>query len=259
MATLTRSDREFRVGSTVSRTLATWIATLPKTLPLALVALAPAFAWNWIQRERIEFSTLESLFAQLIDTACSVVLAGFVLFIAFKRLMREPASLGTALQVGIRRFVPLLLVGFVTAAFVILPILLAAVADTDGGGSLVTGSSLLLNIANAVIATMLAASTGAVVVESLGPIAAIRRSLALTKDCRKRIFLANLLIGLVAGILFAIATFGLSYAFELDFPAEVVVGVLVGTLTATLSAVVYHDLRALKDGVDVHELARVFA
>ncbi len=42
------SESTFQVGASTGRAIATWIVTLPKTAVLAIVALSPLFAWNFL-------------------------------------------------------------------------------------------------------------------------------------------------------------------------------------------------------------------
>lgn len=279
MAIGDRQQRAFRVGDTSSRALATWIVTLPKTAVLALVALAPVFAWTWFTEIDADAGpeaaapphwsadVLESLF----NAAFGVVLSGMVIYIAFKHLMREPGSIGTAISIGMRRIVPLGIVGVVTGLLAGLPLLLIALSarddltdvaePADTGRALATGGLALVSaVAQIVINTLFAAAAGAVVVENIGGIAALKRSLALTRGCRGRVFLCFVVTGLVGGILGAILGFVLGLALsDLPLLTTIVIACLGSPLGAILSATIYHDLRAVKEGVDVAELARVFA
>jgi hypothetical protein len=100
------------------------------------------------------------------------------------------------------------------------------------------------------------------VVERTGVLASLKRSRALTSGH----------LGTIFGILFLVNAFGraASKAVELSIPSlqdvsiwlafgvsQLAVAVLMG-LPAVACAVAYHDLRALKEGTDTSELAKVF-
>ncbi|MBM4013648.1 MAG: hypothetical protein FJ293_01620 [Planctomycetes bacterium] len=42
------SESTFQIGASTGRAIAMWIATLPKTMVLAVIALSPLFVWNFL-------------------------------------------------------------------------------------------------------------------------------------------------------------------------------------------------------------------
>lgn len=284
MATRIPSESTFQVGASTGRTISTWLATLPKTVVLAAVALAPLFVFSWLVPEpgtdpnadpaaagqRMLDDTSHMLVQKLIEMLCGGVLSGMVIHVAFKRLMKEPSEIGTAMSAGFRRVVPLLLVGLLTGLIAILPIaaILAVGMLADDLASFAWIFSLVsvaAAIFAAIVSAMFAAAAGAVVIESMGTIAALKRSLVLTRDFRGRIFGCSILVGIVGGIIGAIL--GFAGVMVLDDITSGIGAVLFGAavalfvtpLTSTLSAVVYHDLRVTKEGVDLTDLMKVFA
>jgi len=99
----------------------------------------------------------------------------------------------------------------------------------------------------------------ACVVERLGPFRSLGRSRALTKGYRWRIFGIWLVLALVSGI--GSNILGLILA-----PAGTAITVLVSMVwqasmtayQAISAAVIYHDLRVAKEGVDIEHIASVF-
>lgn len=96
------------------------------------------------------------------------------------------------------------------------------------------------------------------VIERPGPVASLKRSIALTKGNRWKILGVFL-------VLFAIAIGGVIIAMIFSFISATIGGILVallyvalGIYGAVLVAVGYHRLRASKEGADIGELARVF-
>ena len=108
-----------------------------------------------------------------------------------------------------------------------------------------------------IIGCMLYVAVPACVIEKLGVTASTSRSVALTKGYRWQIFGLFLLVVVIALVgAFVLAKIGgvglvgqtLSFAWQ-------VVSTAFG---AVLSAVIYHDLRMAKEGIDLDTLASVF-
>ena len=128
---------------------------------------------------------------------------------------------------------------------------------------LVFFGTLLLVVPGVILFCAVAAAIPAVMAEGKGPVEAVRRSFALTKGRRFSIFVVSLVMGIVAWIAGAIAGF-LPFAVG-GGTASLVAALFVFALEAVvtplwtlLPAVVYHDLRIEKEGVDTAELAKVF-
>jgi hypothetical protein len=119
---------------------------------------------------------------------------------------------------------------------------------------------VLLVIPGVIAAIALFVTLPACVVEKLAPVASLKRSAALTKGHRWRIFGLYFLMAIVLGILGQIV----------GALAGLLLGVVVGPLVAfawqalasayqsIVVAVAYHDLRVLKDGLDIDQIAAVF-
>lgn len=264
-----QGERKFLIGGSASRAISTWIVTLPKTALLAAIAMSPSFAWLFLTDgfQKAGREPFEAVVDLLLQTACSGILSGMVIYVAFKRLMREPSSIGTAVATGMRRFVPLFVVGLITGVLAALPLVGILLVDIDGENAeravMLAGLAGFAVIATTVIVTMMfSAAAGAIVVESLGPLAAMKRSLVLTKGCRFKIFICLILVGIIVAIvgalLLMIGGASLADLADLSVATSILITVLTTPLSSTLSAVIYHDLRATKEGVDVAELSRVF-
>ncbi len=171
---------------------------------------------------------------------------------------------------GMARLLPVLgvalLVVFLAFALgLVTTLLLVVVLSVVGGG---LGALVLLLLAllavMGVIACVFFVAVQAVVVEDVGPTKAMARSAWLTRGARWKIF----------GIWFGIFLFSLIVQLVIvrgadDVPSSfaaartiVLVRVAVAAVSAAFSAVfaavVYHDLRTAKEGVDIEELIRVF-
>jgi hypothetical protein len=230
---------EFRVGQVFSRAfgifsrhfviflLLTVIATSPKLLFLGQADPAAAVAWRAVG---VLLSFLLSAFTQAV-----------VLHAAFQDMRGRPVGLGESLQTGLARFLPVI------------------------GASIVAGfavglASLLLFVPGLMVFCMLYVTLPACVVERTGPLASLGRSSELTKGHRWKIF-AIFLIFLLLGLVLAGVTGGITATFGGLTAVQLVIFVLEAVLTAAQAIVVvvaYHDLRVVKEGVDIEQIAAVF-
>jgi hypothetical protein len=96
--------------------------------------------------------------------------------------------------------------------------------------------------------------------EGLGPLQSMRRSAALTKRHRWKVFGIYVLIVVVSAltgsgirVVFAAAGFATG-----GMLAMTVWNALFSAYHSIIVAVMYHDLRVLKDGIDIDRIAAVF-
>jgi len=252
--------KTFTVGAALSRTFSSWGGTLPTLLLLAVVVNLPLIAWQWFTRNDEVKPGWRA--ESLVEYLQGFVLSGMCIHAVFKRLVREPVRFTEAFSGGMRRIVPLVMNGLIIVAAIAVPtvlIVLAAAKASDYFAILM----IPLAIFAYVVLTMMIASPGAIVVEGIGVFAAMKRSAALTSGSRWSIFWGHALLGIISALLVAVGGFASGAFDSKTSPAGFLVlsafGLLSTTLTATYSTVVYHDLRATKEGVDVRELMRVFA
>lgn len=259
--------RTSSVGTLLRETMAVWWKnifkfgglTLMVVVPFATLALVGYYqVFAAVERGAVQRGAhvasptvrLLGAFAILVPTmlVLSAIQMGAVAYGTVQHLAGRRARFGAMLAAGFRRFFP-------------------AVAACLLCGLLIVGGTFFLVVPGIVLACAMAVALPAVVLEGIGPIAAIQRSWDLTRDHRLRIFGAWLAV-------FTIAT-GLNTAARLV--ATLLVATLLGTLApiavlawlpiyllvlplpAILPAVVYHALRAEKEGVaPTADLAHIF-
>ena len=276
---------DFRVGSIISRAAAVlWRRCLAFSI-VALIAYLPSFVTSiTASREMREWALMVRTTqpgepaAQALNALgwAALSLVALIMFstlgeaviahAAFQDLRRRPVSLAESSNVVFRRLLPILGFAFV-APF--LGIVIGALLAAFGLGSRFVGASAdylliwlgfgLLIIPGLILYTIWFVALPACVVEPLGPWSSLRRSRELTKGHRWKLF------GLV--LLLIIGGFGSS---PLESALTVVAGPIVGFIGrlfwkglwvsfATVAiAVAYHDLRVVKEGVDVDQVAGVF-
>jgi len=185
----------------------------------------------------------------------SYVAQAAMMFVTIEYMAGRHASIGDALTKALTKAPVVLLIAILMA--------------------LVTGVGMVLCIVPGVILTcILFVSVPAAVAEDLGPIEALQRSSELTDGHRTTIFLAWLAmmvavitmscgIGMVTGVgtmagvtgSEAVSRVALLFGFALSW----VINVAYTAVFAAMTAVVYARIRGIRDNVDAHSLAQVFA
>ncbi|WP_236518783.1 hypothetical protein [Sandaracinus amylolyticus] len=183
---------------------------------------------------------------------------GAIMYLTIESMVGRKASAFDALRAVIGRLVPLVVCAFVVG--------------------IVTGIGTLFCLVPGVIAWVwLMAALPACLVERLGPIASMQRSIELTEGHRLTIFLIFLVLfgaffgvtmcvslpaGIAAGAQGAAGQIVQNPLAPMQIVVKLVTMVVQLGMTMVLAAataVVYAKLRGLRDGVDAQALARVFA
>jgi len=132
-----------------------------------------------------------------------IAIVGMIGSIAITYLAIRPgASVGEALQVGLRRFFPLFLSGLLVAlalAAVFVPLMLLAVPTPEGSGAgLFLLLILLYAVAGIALFVRLMLTTAIAAAERVGPVAIIARSWALTRGWFWKLLGFIILFGIAA-------------------------------------------------------------
>jgi len=236
---------EFRVGSVISRSLSLLSSGFFKFMVLAGLLALP--------------QTLIALFGQgdhqgsnfLVSMVTSSITQGVIVYAAFQQMRGTPVGIGEALTKVLPRLLPMIGTG-----------LLCGIAG---------GAGMILLIVPGLIA-MLAffVAQPVCVVERLSPVASMKRSAMLTKGYRWSLFgilvvyglalmlvawIGIIVIGKVTGGTVNLATLTTAKAL---IPFNFVLSTFFGAVMALVTAVIYHDLRVLKDGLDLEQIAAQF-
>jgi len=171
----------------------------------------------------------------------SLVSQAVVLYGAFQDMRGRPVNLGESLKVGLRRFFPILGLAIVLGLALML-------------------ATFLLVIPGLILFTIWFVALPACVVEQLGPFGSMGRSSQLTKGNRWKVFGLIIVLFLISGIVGGMVNVVLGL---LRSPILLMIGSLVwngiwGALYAIAVVVTYHDLRVVKEGVDIDQIAAVF-
>lgn len=291
------SPAPFTMGAIIGRTFAVWGRSAHLFLLLAVVAHAPlaigagaAYAHSlgyaaWQPRWPLSRAVLWG--GWLVSLVLVVVEMGAIAHATVRRLDGERPGLGELLGAGLRRWVPAfgltLLVGL-TVGVLSLPLgywLGSALRESsDPSGWRGLGAFLISAVPIVFLLCACVAALPAVVVERVGPLRGLSRSLSLTRGHRWRIFggfAVVALIELVVGLVTWSGFVALLLPFADRPPARGGAGIsdprvalgaivgalqlLAGVLTSVLlvgAGVAYHGLRRVQEGEDPGRLGRVF-
>jgi len=230
---------DFRLSSIISRSGGVLSRHLPTFFIVALIACSPMLLLGSMQgTEPIQPAEAlrQGLWAMLggvLMMVLSTLGYAILLYVALQDIRRGPVRLTDALHVALRRFFP--------------PIGLFLVASL-----LVVLGLILLIIPGLVLYTMWLVATPACVAERRGPWMSLRRSRELTKGYRWKLFAFAFLI-LVGSFASSLVGYGLR-AFAgpmVGLGGQWIWTAIWTVLSNIVIAVAYHDLRVIKERVDI--------
>lgn len=236
---------DFRVGRVFDRTASVLSRNFPTFfvvcaiayLPAALLSSASSAASGQGPGHGGMVGALGFLLTMVLGTLSQAI----VVYGAFQDMRGRPVSLTESLQVGLRRFLPIVGLGICVGVTVAL-------------------GFLALVIPGLILLAMWYIATPACVVEQLGPLRSMRRSSQLTKGHRWKVFGLMLLLVIVGGMVSAVLAKTLTAAggTTLKLIGDVLWNGVWGAVSAIAVVVTYHDLRLAKEGIDVEQVASVF-
>jgi Membrane domain of glycerophosphoryl diester phosphodiesterase len=195
--------------------------------------------------------SLVAVLASLVSAVAGLVLQGALTRASVDDLSGKGAAIGPALSTGLAVVLPMIGLGIIV-------------------GLGVLAGMMLLIIPGIYLALRWAVAAPVLVVEKLGVFASIGRSAVLTENHRWAILGLVVLYVVLIFVLYAIVGLlipgsGALYGFSLETPSIIVlvVAVAIQVLTSMVATVggaaIYFELRQIKDGVGVTDLAQVFA
>jgi hypothetical protein len=230
-------EAEFRVGAVLNRA---WRVLSRNFFPFFAVTAVASLPGVWFANPGHSRGLI--LAGALVGDMMGRISQAMVIYGAFQAVRGQPVSLVESLRVGSRRIIPV--IGLAISAMV-----LAAL-----------GFALLL-VPGVIVVTMLFVAAPVCVVERLGPFSSMERSAQLTKGHRWKIF-GLLLLALVptaiVGVMFDTLDEMADAGGVLASVGQVMADAIWGAVYAVVVIATYHELRAVKEGVDTAQLAAVF-
>jgi len=238
------AERDFRIGPVFSRAWDIGLRNAPMFVIVTAVAGLPSLLAFLFGTPPVTspgpvavMSVLSFIMRLILGTISQAVLA----YAMFQDMRGRPVHLGEAVRKGLARFFPILGLAILS--------------------SIVIGlASLLLLVPGVMLAVRWAVALPVCVVEGLGPIASMERSAVLTRGHRWKVFailLLMVIIGALAGWIVAAVFRSLAGPLA-GALASFAWTAIWGVLYYGVLIMIYHDLRATKEGVDVEQLAAVF-
>jgi hypothetical protein len=246
----------FRIGRVLSKSLEILTGNFPKYLLFGAVIAVPGLLFELTAKPQstinpgVQQALPPSYFGVaiggfLISIAIGIVVYGVcqsaMIYGAFQDIRGRPFQIGASIRRGLIRFLPV--IGAVICA-----------------GILIVVGLVLFIVPGVMLLMMFFVIVPVCVVEGLGPIKSLGRSFRLTEGHRWRI----LAIYLIPVIVIAIINFVLTRHAVISLNATVVtiitflVSAIGGSYRAIVNIVTYHDLRAVKEGLDIDQIAAVF-
>src|SRR5262245_39267652 len=233
------------VGAVINRSRSMLWRHFPRFFVVGVIASSPILLLAFAQGaesedEEILGPLLLLMFSLVALMALSTIGQAVVIHAALQDMRRRPVRLVESLNVALRSFWPL--IGLALASLLI-----------------IVGLALLI-VPGLVLSTLWFVVLPVCMVEQLGPRASLRRSVELTRGHRWKV------LGLTS--LLMVGTFVGSWAIESWVTA--VTGPIVGSVgdvmwtavwtafTATTAIVTYQQLRLVKEGTDIEQIAVVF-
>jgi len=274
------AESDFRIGRVISQSASVLTGNFPTLFLIGVITYLPIqLAALWftgltrggalpagVSPVQIGLATFVFVFVMIV---LSLFSQAVILHAAFQNMRNQPASIFGSLKVGLRRFLPLLLLGLVMIVLTVLVVMAlsmaagftVAISGNTAYTIVATIVAIILGLAAvAILYTMWFVAVAACVVERRGPFAAMGRSNQLTRGYRWRIFgllLLLLSVSILTAFLIGLILRPLGSTI-LTFIVNVAWSAIWGAYYATAVAVSYHDLRVAKEGVDIEQIASVF-
>ena len=240
---------EFSIGSILGRSFSIFGKNIVSFLLLGVLLHLPSIYIVYDLLAQIDSGSWNgegSILPRLIGLFSGQLLAATLIYGTVMELRGMHAGVGKCIQVGLARALPVLLTAIVA-------------------GLAIGVGFILLIVPGIIVMTILYVAIPVAVVERPGIMASLSRSSDLTRGYRMRIFGLVFVVMGTAGVISYLISKKVATAI-IDDPSSIGtylyastgVEIVIAILGAVISAVVYHDLRAIKDGVNIDELAAVF-
>ncbi len=238
---------DFRMGSIIGRSGAVLSRHFLKFFIVAVIAYSPMLLIAAMQTTEVTEPSeafrrsLWALLGVVAMIALSQLGDAIILHATFQDMRRRPVRLLETLNVGLRRLWPLIGIAFLQGVLILLGL-------------------VLLIIPGLILYTMWFVGLPVCVVERLGPWMSLRRSRDLTKGHRWKLFaLALLLIVVNVGSAQALAPVLTAIAGPIvGLAGQLIWTGIAAAFTGVVITVTYYDLRVIKEGIDVDQIAAVF-
>jgi uncharacterized membrane protein len=231
---------EFRVGDVFGRSFELFARRFVPFFGLTVVAYLPSYLVTFLMEPAEGAIGVAAFITGIAGMICAVLASAAVTYGVVQELRGRSFTFSESLAVALRRSLPMIGIGICV-------------------GLLVGLGAIFLIIPGLILACVYYVAPQACVVERTGVFASLSRSAALTKGHRWQIFGIVLVLFLAS----AIVSFVLGLVLiGLGATVLAVIGgawqALIGAFGAVLGGVLYFQLRSVKEGFDIDQIASVF-
>lgn len=243
MTAITTTGGRFRLGRVLGDSFRVLGANLLPFVALTLLLIAPVYVTLAVLGDSNAIMAPDSgrdFLALIVETLLSFVAQAALVYGTLRQLQGRRARFADIVATGLRKVLPVALVSLAVGLLALL------------------GFALLV-IPGLFVMTIYAVAVPAAVAESLGVRASLNRSDALTKGYRWPVFGALLVTMVLQVGLETLVELALDLGAPLVWSA--VYWLMSGVTTAfyaVLATVMYHELRRVKEGAAIDEIAAVF-
>lgn len=235
---------QFDIGSVLSRSFSTLFKNPGVFFGLALIAtLLPCLVQLALPTTAgVGAFPLAAFVGSVLSIILTLAVQGAIVYGVYQELKGRKASFSASLSYGMTRLGALIL---------------AAILMGIGIGI----GMMLLIIPGVILLCLWAVTIPVCVVEKRGAVSSMKRSAALTKGYRLRIFALFLIVVLATGIFTSVATYIGMSVLRSPLAFALIAGIITVVPTAfnnVMAAIIYSDLRAIKEGVTLDSLISVF-
>jgi len=237
------AESDFRVGRVLSRTISVLSQHFLIFCVVTLVANAPVIllVQNAVKSDPANPS-LGLLFLGIgLSFVLSILSQAVLVHASFQAMRNRAVNLGESLRVGFTRFFPVLGVALLV-------------------GILAGLGFMLLIVPGLILMTMWLIAPPVCVVEQSGPWTSMRRSSDLTRGHRWKVFGLWLLLMIISGVVSQLIelVFARFLGTTVTLILTLIWTAIFGAYYAIAIVVTYHDLRVVKEGIDIEQIAAVF-
>jgi hypothetical protein len=258
-----RRGRPFQIGRVLGQSFTIWFGNLPPFTLLSAIVFLPYVALQ-VWANVVDPAVVESLAWQALDLivvqTLTFTVTAAVIYVVFLRLRGDKPRLGPSIAAGLSRLPAVLLVVLLMWLCIVGAVLPLGIASVAGG---TPGAVIAVLIGVPLVLVLVCGfyvAVAACVVERPGIRGALARSWQLTRGSKFEIFVVSIVLGLfqwvVGGVVDGLV--GAVLGEEWAWVVALLVAIVLVSISAVATAVVYHDLRVAKEGIDTAQLASVF-
>jgi hypothetical protein len=241
MTDITMAAGTFRLADVFSKSFAIYSRRFVPFIILTIIASIPNYLLLFlIGTPTADPTGLTRGGLALVDIATKSLASGALMYGVVQELRSRTFSLGDSLQIALRRLLPML--GIATCTTIVTAL-----------------GAVLLIVPGLMLLCMYWLSTPVCVAEQAGVFTSMSRSSFLTKGYRWQVFGMILLIGGIGAVLIAIV--GAAFAWTgptVALIARLALSAIISAFNGVVMGVLYYELRAAKEGIDIDKIASVF-